>query len=94
MAIKVVIPSPLQPFTESKDTVDIDAGTVAEALAKLAARYEGLRRYLYTDAGRLRTFVNIYLNDEDIRFLQKDATPLKEHDVLAIVPTIAGGCHG
>jgi molybdopterin converting factor small subunit len=64
---------------------------VGEALAELSSRYEGLRRHLFTDAGKLRTFVNVYLNDEDIRFLQREATPVKAGDELSIVPTIAGG---
>jgi molybdopterin converting factor small subunit len=91
MAVKVSIPSPLQQYTESQDTIDLEVATVGEALAELSARYEGLRRHLFTDAGKLRTFVNVYLNDEDIRFLQREATPLKAGDELAIVPTIAGG---
>jgi molybdopterin converting factor small subunit len=91
MAVKVSIPSPLQQYTESKDMIDLEAATVGEALAQLASRYEGLRQYLFNDAGKLRTFVNVYLNDEDIRFLQRDATPVQAGDVLAIVPTIAGG---
>ena len=91
MAVKVSIPSPLQQYTDSMETVDVDAVTVGEALAQLSSRYEGLRKHLFTEAGKLRTFVNVYLNDEDIRFLQRDATPLHAGDVLAIVPTIAGG---
>jgi molybdopterin synthase sulfur carrier subunit len=91
MAVKIAIPSPLQQYTESKDTVDLNARTVAEALSELAARYEGLRKHLFTEAGKLRTFVNVYLNDEDVRFLQREATPLRDNDVLAIVPTVAGG---
>jgi molybdopterin converting factor small subunit len=91
MSVKVVIPSPLQQFTDSQETVDLEAGSVSEALSQLATRYEGLRARLFTDAGKLRPFVNVYLNDEDVRFLKKDATPLHAGDVLAIVPTIAGG---
>ena len=91
MAVKVVIPSPLQQFTDSQETVDLEAGTVAEALSQLATRYDGLRTRLFTESGKLRPFVNVYLNDEDVRFLEREATPLHEDDVLAIVPTIAGG---
>ena len=91
MAVKVVIPSPLQQFTDSQETVDLEAGSVSEALSQLATRYVGLRDRLFTDNGKLRPFVNVYLNDEDVRFLEKDATPLHAGDVLAIVPTIAGG---
>ena len=91
MAVKVSIPSPLQQYTESKDTIELEVATVGEALAQISSRYEGLRRHLFTEAGKLRTFVNVYLNDEDIRFLQREATPVQAGDVLSIVPTIAGG---
>jgi molybdopterin converting factor small subunit len=91
MSVKVSIPSPLQQYTDSKDTIELQAATVGDALAQLAAQSEGLRTHLFTEAGKLRTFVNVYLNDEDIRFLQRDSTPLHDGDVLAIVPTIAGG---
>jgi molybdopterin converting factor small subunit len=91
MTVKVCIPSPLQQYIESRESIDLDAATVGAALAMLAAQSEGLRTHLFNDAGKLRTFVNVYLNDEDIRFLQRDATPLRDGDVLAIVPTIAGG---
>ena len=92
MRVKVCIPSPLQQYTQTKDTIDLDVATVGEALAQLALQSEGLRTHLFNEAGKMRTFVNIYLNDEDVRFLQRDATPLHDGDVMAIVPTIAGGC--
>jgi molybdopterin converting factor small subunit len=94
MAVQIAIPSPLQPFTEQKETVQIDARTVGEALSELAARYAGLRKHLFTDGGKLRTFVNLYVNDEDVRHLQRDKTPLRDNDVLAIIPSIAGGAEG
>ena len=85
MGVKVCIPSPLQQYTQSQDTIAVEAATVGEALTALAAQSEGLRTHLFTEAGKLRTFVNVY-------FLQRDATPLHDGDVLSIVPTIAGGC--
>jgi len=91
MPVKVIIPTPLRQYTEKKDSIELEAKTVAEALGSLTAQYADLRRHLYTDEGKLRTFVNIYLNDEDIRYLQKEATPLNPNDVLSIVPSIAGG---
>src|SRR5512145_1241738 len=91
MAHKVLIPAPLRPYTGERDAVDVDAGTVGEALSALTARYDDLRRHLYTDDGRLRTFVNVYVNDDDIRYLQREATPLAEGDVVSIVPSVAGG---
>ncbi|MGH9470546.1 MAG: MoaD/ThiS family protein [Terriglobia bacterium] len=91
MAVKVMIPTPLRQYTEKRDTIELQAGTVGEVLTGLTAQYQGLRKHLYNDEGRLRSFVNIYLNDEDIRYLQKDKTPVNDNDVLSIVPSIAGG---
>jgi molybdopterin converting factor small subunit len=91
MAVKVMIPTPLRQYTEKRDTIEISAGTVAEALSRLTTQYSALRKHLYNDEGKLRSFVNVYLNDEDIRYLQKDQTPLSDNDVISIVPSIAGG---
>lgn len=91
MAVKVMIPTPLRQYTERQEAVEVDAGTVAEALSGLTSKYDGLRKHLYNEEGKLRSFVNIYLNDEDIRYLQKDKTPLHADDVISIVPSIAGG---
>jgi adenylyltransferase/sulfurtransferase len=85
------IPTPLRPFTEKKESVEVTGATVGELLADLTKKYEGLRRHLYADDGRLRNFVNIYLNDEDIRYLEKEKTPVKPGDSLSIVPSVAGG---
>ena len=85
------IPTPLRPFTDKKESVEVSGGTVGELLADLTRRYEGLRKHLYTDEGRLRNFVNVYLNDEDIRYLQREQTPVKAGDSLSIVPSVAGG---
>ncbi|MDE3179476.1 MAG: MoaD/ThiS family protein [Acidobacteriota bacterium] len=91
MAVKVMIPTPLRQYTERLEAIELEAGTVAEALTGLTSKYNGLRKHLYSDDGKLRSFVNIYLNDEDIRYLQKDKTPLSANDVISIVPSIAGG---
>src|SRR6478735_6510845 len=85
------IPTPLRPFTEKRESVEVSGGTVGELLADLTKKYEGLRKHLYADDGRLRNFVNVYLNDEDIRYLQKEKTPVKAGDSLSIVPSVAGG---
>src|SRR5262245_1348591 len=85
------IPTPLRPFTDKKEAVEVSGATVGELLADLTTRYEGLRKHLYADNGKLRNFVNVYLNDEDIRYLQKEATPVKSGDTLSIVPSVAGG---
>jgi sulfur-carrier protein adenylyltransferase/sulfurtransferase len=91
MAHRVLIPTPLRPYTDQQDTVDADGATVGEVLGSLTARYAELRRHLYADDGKLRSFVNVYVNDDDIRYLEREATPLKAGDVLSIVPSVAGG---
>src|SRR5918999_148184 len=85
------IPTPLRPFTDKKESVEVSGATVGELLADLTKRYDGLRKHLYADDGKLRNFVNIYLNDEDIRYLQREETPVKPGDALSIVPSVAGG---
>src|SRR5215470_5917652 len=85
------IPTPLRPFTDKQESVEVSGATVGELLADLTKKYEGLRKHLYADNGRLRNFVNVYLNDEDIRYLQKENTPVKPGDSLSIVPSVAGG---
>lgn len=85
------IPTPLRAYTEQQAKVTVEGATVGEALDALTARYDGLGRHLRDDQGRLRSFVNVYLGDEDIRFLDKEATPLGEGAELTIVPSIAGG---
>jgi len=91
MPVTVLIPTPLRQYTGKKESVVVEATTVGEALQKLTSDYGDLRRHLFTDEGKLRNFVNVYLGDEDIRFLQKEQTPLRDQDVLSIVPSIAGG---
>ena len=91
---KILIPTPLRQFVEKKDSVDLSGATVGDLLAALTSQYSELRKHLYSDEGKLRSFVNIYVNDEDIRYLSKDATPVKDSDTVSIVPSIAGGRHG
>jgi molybdopterin converting factor small subunit len=88
---KIQIPTPLRQYSGKQATVEVQAGTVAEALSGLVSRHPDLRRHLYTDDGKLRSFVNVYLNDEDVRYLQKDATAVGDSDTISIVPSIAGG---
>ena len=88
---KVLIPTPLRQYAAKKDAVEVQGATVGEALGSLIGEHPDLRRQLYNDEGRLRSFVNVYVNDEDIRYLQKDQTPVGEGDVISIVPSIAGG---
>ena len=84
------IPTPLR-LRRQKESVEVSGNTVGELLADLTKRHEGLKKHLYADDGRLRNFVNVYLNDEDIRYLQREQTPVKAGDSLSIVPSVAGG---
>jgi molybdopterin converting factor small subunit len=88
---KVHIPTPLRQYSGKQAAVDVKGGTVAEALSSLVAQHPELKRHLYTDDGKLRSFVNVYVNDEDVRYMQKEATAIKETDIISIVPSIAGG---
>jgi molybdopterin converting factor small subunit len=91
MAVKVIIPTPLRAYAGKQASVELQAATVGEALAALTTKFNDLKKHLYSDDGRLRSFVNVYVNDEDIRYLQKDQTRLNEGDTVSIVPSIAGG---
>lgn len=91
--MKIHIPTPLRQYAEKKATIDVPGRTIAEGLSNLTGKYGELRRHLFTEDGRLRAFVNVYLNDEDIRYLQNEKTAVKEEDTISIVPSIAGGCY-
>jgi molybdopterin/thiamine biosynthesis adenylyltransferase/rhodanese-related sulfurtransferase/molybdopterin converting factor small subunit len=88
---KILIPTPLRQYAEKRDSVELNGSTVGEVLTALTAQYPDLRKQIFTDEGKLRSFVNVYLNDEDIRYLKKDATVVAASDTLSIVPSIAGG---
>jgi molybdopterin converting factor small subunit len=91
MAVKVMIPTPLRRFTGDQASLELPGDSVGQVLANLTEANPGLRKHLFNEQGALRNFVNVYLNDEDVRYLQKDATPVKAGDTLSIVPSIAGG---
>jgi sulfur-carrier protein adenylyltransferase/sulfurtransferase len=88
---RILIPTPLRPYTDKQDAVDASGATVGELLADLTRRHSGLRAHLYNDQGKLRSFVNVYVNDEDIRYLQKEQTPVAASDTVSIIPSVAGG---
>src|SRR6478609_4217816 len=88
---KVLIPTPLRQFTGKLDSVTVSGATVGQVLEALTNQYPDLRKQIFTDEGKVRSFVNVYLNDEDIRYLSKDATPTKDGDTISLVPSIAGG---
>lgn len=89
---KVLIPTPLRQFAEKRDSVELAGATVGKVLGALTTQFPDLRKQLFNDEGKMRSFVNVYLNDEDIRYLKKDATAVADGDTLSIVPSIAGGC--
>ena len=91
MSVKVIIPTPLRAYAGKQASVELQAVTVGEALSALTSKFADLKKHLYSDDGRLRSFVNVYVNDEDVRYLQKDQTRLSEGDTVSIVPSIAGG---
>lgn len=91
MAVTVRIPSVLRNLTGGKESIDVAATTVDQALAALDAAHPGIKGRLCDDAGKLRRFVNVFVADEDIRFLEGQSTPVKDGDLIDIVPAIAGG---
>jgi len=88
---KILIPTPLRPYAGNQESVVVEAGTVGELLEQLASRHEELRKHLFTPEGKLRSFVNVYVNDEDIRHLEREKTAVRPEDTISIVPSIAGG---
>lgn len=91
MSVLVRIPTPLQKLVGDKAEVQADGGTLREVVNSLAAQNAEFKTRLLDDSGELRRFVNVYVNEEDVRFLQKLDTPLKDGDEVSIVPAIAGG---
>lgn len=91
MNVSIRIPTPLRPYTDGESAVTVEGCTVGDALASLTTVHTGLTKHLRNDQGELRSFVNVYLSGEDIRFLDGETTPLTEGAVLTIVPSIAGG---
>ena len=91
MAHRILIPTPLRVYAGKQEEVEAEGRTVGELLANMTAEYTDLRTHLYTEDGKLRSFVNIYVNDDDIRYLDKEQTPLKPGDTVSIIPSVAGG---
>lgn len=91
MAVQVLIPTPLQKFTANEASVEIEAASVTALVEALEGRFPGIRARLCDENGKLRRFLNIYVNSEDIRFLDNESTVLKDGDEVSIVPAVAGG---
>jgi molybdopterin converting factor small subunit len=88
---QVMIPTPLRTYTRGQKAVTVSGATVDDALSELTAAYPDLKRHLFNEEGELRNFVNVYLGEEDVRYLRQGATTIRETDTLSIVPSIAGG---
>jgi molybdopterin converting factor small subunit len=91
MSVTISLPTPLQRYAAGQAEVNVDAGTVGEALKALTETAPALATHLFDASGKVRSYVNVYLGDEDTRYLQGDATPVADGDRLIIVPSIAGG---
>jgi len=91
MAVKVRIPTPLQKLTGQKGEVEVTASNVKELVSALEKDYPGIKDRICDESGKIRRFVNVYLNEEDIRFLKQEETGIKDGDEISIVPAIAGG---
>ena len=88
---KVLIPAALRQYAGGQKELEINGGTVGEILSALTGQHDELRKHLYNDEGKLRSFVNVYLNDDDVRYLDRERTAASAGDTLSIVPSIAGG---
>ncbi len=91
MPINVRIPTPLRKLTNEQEVVEVAASTVGDAISELQNRFPGIKERLVDDTGEVRRFVNVYVNEEDIRFLENQKTALKDGDEISIIPAIAGG---
>ncbi len=91
MPVNVRIPTPLRKLTNNDEVVEVQSGTIGSAIKELQTRYPGIQERLVDEAGTIRRFVNVYVNEEDIRFLKNQDTPLKDGDEVSIIPAIAGG---
>ncbi|MDX1601026.1 MAG: ubiquitin-like small modifier protein 1 [Anaerolineales bacterium] len=87
----VKVPTPLRPYTEGQKELEVEANTVGEALENLADTYPGLKKHLFDDEGNLRSYVNVFVNEDDVRGLEGEDTPIGPDDQVTIVPSIAGG---
>lgn len=91
MAVQIRIPTPLRSLTNDAEVVEVEAATIGGAIEALQSRFPGIKERLVDETGEVRRFVNVYVNEEDIRFLQNQDSPLKDGDEVSIIPAIAGG---
>ncbi len=91
MSVEVRIPTVFRKFTDQQATVEVEPGSISDVITQLENRYPGMRAQLLTDGGDLHRFVNVYINDEDVRYLEKLDTKVSEGDTLSLLPSVAGG---
>jgi len=91
MAVKVIIPAPLQKLTRNQADVEANGSSIRELIDDLEKNFPGLKERICDETGKIRRFINIYVNEEDVRFLKQDNTSLKDGDEVSIIPAIAGG---
>ncbi len=91
MSVKIIIPIPLRQYAENRDSVKLSGQNIGELLNNLMQKFPNMKKHLFSEDGQIRNFVNVYVNDDDIRYLENSATQLKEGDVISIIPSVAGG---
>ena len=90
MSVKIIIPTPLRQYAENRDSVKLSGQNIGELLNNLMQKFPNMKKHLFSEDGQIRNFVNVYVNDDDIRYLENNATQLKEGDVISIIPSVAG----
>lgn len=93
MQATVRVPTPLQKLTKNQAKVKVSSANIRELIEDLEKRFPGIKERICEETGKIRRFINIYVNEEDVRFLQQEETPLKDGDEISIIPAIAGGRH-
>lgn len=93
MQVTVRIPAPLQKLTQNQAEVKANGANIRELIEDLEKKFPGIEERIYDETGKIRRFINIYVNEEDVRFLQQEETPLKDGEEISIIPAIAGGRH-
>ncbi|MCH8982167.1 MoaD family protein [candidate division KSB1 bacterium] len=91
MSVEIIIPLVLRQYAENRDSVNLSGQNIGELLDNLMQKFPNMKKHLFSEDGQIRNFVNVYVNDDDIRYLENSETQLKEGDVISIIPSVAGG---
>ena len=91
MSIRIIIPAALRQYAENRDSVNLSGQNIGELLDNLMQKFPNMKKHLFSEDGQIRNFVNVYVNDDDIRYLENSQTQLKEVDVISLIPSVAGG---